>query len=218
MRRRPAHSTTCLTSCLHAPQPLPALVAAITPATEVVVRLRHAGDQSALGHAVAVAHLGVVGQLGHARPRLGGCRCRTSARPAHRAAAARCRTPGSGTTTFSTCRRPGLRPTSLPSRMTTVLYDAALGLGVAGRTRRRAFSGALTPIDATSTPGDLELGRHPRTVVGGLRGRSPVRWSASTTWPAPTAAPPGRRPGRGAGRTRRRRRRRRRRPSACGRR
>ena len=51
----------------------------------------------ALGDAVAVADLGVVGELGDARPRPAARRGRTAAPPAPRAAAARGRTPASGT-------------------------------------------------------------------------------------------------------------------------
>ena len=54
-----AHSTIWPTSSLHDPQPLPALVFAITPVTDVSPAL-HASHQRRLVHAVAVAHLSVV--------------------------------------------------------------------------------------------------------------------------------------------------------------
>ena len=107
-------------------------------------------------------------------------------------------------------------PTSLPSRITIGLVDAVLGLGVL----HELVVGMLGRLDAHRgdvDTGDLQLGGHPRTVIGGsaCRRRSGDRPAPR---PAPTAARRVRRPGRGAVRTRRRRRRRRRRWNACGRR
>ena len=58
-----AHSTIWPTNSLHEPQPLPALVFAITPATDVSPSCTQA-TSARLVHAVAVAHLSVVGQFG----------------------------------------------------------------------------------------------------------------------------------------------------------
>ena len=119
-RRRPRPSRrSARPGDLHEPQPLPARVASITPAT-VFTPPWTQRDQVALADAVAVADLRVVGQLRGADLGRRRRRGRTAAAPAPRAAAARGRTPASGSRPCSTSPS-SVAPTSRSSRMMTLL-------------------------------------------------------------------------------------------------
>ena len=173
-RRRHSASSTCWTCGLHEPQPVPARVA-----SQSARRLRQpAGDRRvscALGDAVAVADLRVVGQRPRAdERRVAAHRAETAARRGCRAARA---------ARSKACCSAGA-PSGSPSRIAPgqpavaddhLLVDAARRLGVAARPRRlgrRLLVAHHGEIDAHH----LELGRHARAAYTAcaLRAGQPI--------------------------------------------
>ena len=160
-----AHSTIWQTMVLQEPQPLPALVLSITPATDLHAAL-HAGDQGALGDAVAVADLGVVGEFGDADLGRRGAEVEQHLQPflgQRQPAVERLHQEGDlGAVAEHRCADELLVPDDQR------LVDAAARLGehdVLVGVPLRALHAHRGDIDA----GHLELGRGPRAVVGGVR-------------------------------------------------
>ena len=148
-----AHSTIWPTSSLHDPQPLPAFVFAITPVTDVspprtqetsaplLTPLQLQTCASSASSATPTATSGV--------PMSNISDTRSS---------------GSGSPLSNACVRKdtlltspsSVAPTSFPSRITMVLYTPCFGSEYCTNSSSGS-SGALRPIDATSTPATLSL-------------------------------------------------------------
>ncbi len=148
-----AHSTTWQTSSLQDPQPLPALVLAITPVTEVSPPRTQATS----------APLDTPLQL-HTWASSASSATPTPTSGVPMSNISDTRSSGSGSPLSKACVRndtldtspTSVAPTSFPSRITTVLYTPCLGSEYCTNSSS-GCSGALTPIEATSTPATLSF-------------------------------------------------------------
>src|SRR4029453_1164439 len=148
-----AHSTIWPTSSLHDPQPLPALVFAITPVTDV---------SPPCTHATSVPLLTPLQLPTCASSESSATPTDTSGVPMSNINDTR--SSGSGSPLSNACVRndtlltspTSVAPTSFPSRMTIVLYTPCRGSEY-WTNSSSSVSGTFKPIAATSTPATLSL-------------------------------------------------------------